>query len=772
MAIPVAAVTAGTDGTASSSITFSDWISDQQDGDFIFVVAINDGGGSALSIDAGWTQLYLSAASVSGIRTLLYYKQRTGGTNVTAPTISGANDEWACIAWLVRDMDTSTPIDATTVVTEQSVSTTTPICPSITTATDNATIFRIVTRDGGGNPRQSNLIGDLITVTTRNENEFSATPTVSALVEYTVQKTAGATGTYTWKDVANDGGVQITLAVRNKSGGKVPVYPSSTSMSEIIDLSVAPTTTLLSALHPSPATLLGRVCALGDTTGGAVRSNTLLANATYTSQGWHGYSRSIGQTQTITTGLAGTYGSVVSITSTNFTTNLLYMQAIGATASATVDDVGAAFYFRDSAGAYVLWRPFNEFQMARPKAIVAYMPSQTFVETGGGTIDWTSIIYFGVAVPVNATQGTNASREINFWHIAKIPLVSGAATPIVLVGGTSSDPIDARDISSALKSKSNTGYTYIQGAKQQTISLPVQVGDGGTNPTYFNGSVGATEFINEATPGMYASSDTLSYRIKLGSSDSFLMGSQAVGASTQQLFTVDSLSSISGSYDFAGNIFGVKPSFISGLEVDGLSFIECDEIDAQSATFIDCSITESTSVSGAAIAFSGNSSMTNCLIDATDTSIDYHIELGTSVTSFTLSDVTFSGTPLIDKIHVKKTSGTVTITAAGSTSLVAGDITSDGATIVIVSGAQVTLTGLVSGSEVRAYVGTPISSTVIDGTESSGTSFSFSHTVGGQAGFIVIRKLGYKFIKISLTYSNSDASIPIQQQEDPWYQNP
>jgi hypothetical protein len=86
--------------------------------------------------------------------------------------------------------------------------------------------------------------------------------------------------------------------------------------------------------------------------------------------------------------------------------------------------------------------------------------------------------------------------------------------------------------------------------------------------------------------------------------------------------------------------------------------------------------------------------------------------------------------------------------------------------------AQVTITGLVAGSEVRAYTGTPSSSTVIAGTESSSTSYTFGHSVGGQAGFIVIRKLGYKFIKVSLTYSASDASIPVQQQEDPWYNNP
>jgi adenine/guanine phosphoribosyltransferase-like PRPP-binding protein len=84
----------------------------------------------------------------------------------------------------------------------------------------------------------------------------------------------------------------------------------------------------------------------------------------------------------------------------------------------------------------------------------------------------------------------------------------------------------------------------------------------------------------------------------------------------------------------------------------------------------------------------------------------------------------------------------------------------------------VTLTGLVSGSEVRAYLGTPDSSTLIAATESSGTSYAFGQSYATQVGFIVVRKATYKFLRIDVTYSADGQSIPVQQQFDRDYLNP
>jgi hypothetical protein len=86
---------------------------------------------------------------------------------------------------------------------------------------------------------------------------------------------------------------------------------------------------------------------------------------------------------------------------------------------------------------------------------------------------------------------------------------------------------------------------------------------------------------------------------------------------------------------------------------------------------------------------------------------------------------------------------------------------------------NLTLTGLVPGTEVNAYSGAnPSTATLIASVESSTTSFSFQHEFSSQVGYITLIKPGYIFLKIPLTYINSEVSIPVFQNIDRTYINP
>ena len=83
------------------------------------------------------------------------------------------------------------------------------------------------------------------------------------------------------------------------------------------------------------------------------------------------------------------------------------------------------------------------------------------------------------------------------------------------------------------------------------------------------------------------------------------------------------------------------------------------------------------------------------------------------------------------------------------------------------------LTGLQEGSEVRFYTGTdPATAVEIGGVESSGTTFSFSHSSGGVSGYYIIHALNYVPYRQLLTYPSADVSYPIQQVLDRSYSNP
>lgn len=89
---------------------------------------------------------------------------------------------------------------------------------------------------------------------------------------------------------------------------------------------------------------------------------------------------------------------------------------------------------------------------------------------------------------------------------------------------------------------------------------------------------------------------------------------------------------------------------------------------------------------------------------------------------------------------------------------------------------NVTLTGLVSGTEVRAYVGSyadPWSAYEIWWTDSSGTEFTFEQSNWWDTGYIHIIKQWYVFLKIPIVYSTTgDESIPIFQSVDRVFSNP
>jgi hypothetical protein len=88
-------------------------------------------------------------------------------------------------------------------------------------------------------------------------------------------------------------------------------------------------------------------------------------------------------------------------------------------------------------------------------------------------------------------------------------------------------------------------------------------------------------------------------------------------------------------------------------------------------------------------------------------------------------------------------------------------------------GVPLTVTGLVPGSEVRAYVGTdPLTAVEIGGVENSLTSFTFEHRNTGEQGYVVAAALGYQNLLVPITFVGTAQSLSVQQIVDRQYNNP
>lgn len=163
------------------------------------------------------------------------------------------------------------------------------------------------------------------------------------------------------------------------------------------------------------------------------------------------------------------------------------------------------------------------------------------------------------------------------------------------------------------------------------------------------------------------------------------------------------------------------------------------------------------------------SSISNCTFNSSGTGHAIEITAPGTYTFSAIDFIDYGATGTTNAAVYNNSGGAVTINVSGG----GGSPTyrnGTGASTSVNASANVTLTGLKSDSEVRAYVGTdPATATEIAGTESSGTSFNFSQSNAGSAGYIQIFHVDYQPVLINLTYSSSDASIPVQQASDRQY---
>lgn len=168
----------------------------------------------------------------------------------------------------------------------------------------------------------------------------------------------------------------------------------------------------------------------------------------------------------------------------------------------------------------------------------------------------------------------------------------------------------------------------------------------------------------------------------------------------------------------------------------------------------------------------GNLIITTADADLTDVTVNGNITVsiagGAGTDTLNWTRVTCTGT-----VSNANASRDLDINATDCT-ITAGDPGTGPGQTNIIQSAQVELTGLIVGSEVRAYVGTdPATSVEIDGVETTvGTTFSFSQSEAGNNGYIVIFKTDYEDVFLPITYSASNQSIPVQQRFDRTYKNP
>ncbi len=223
--------------------------------------------------------------------------------------------------------------------------------------------------------------------------------------------------------------------------------------------------------------------------------------------------------------------------------------------------------------------------------------------------------------------------------------------------------------------------------------------------------------------------------------------------------------------------------FLAAATVDACTFLRCDAITLTGAAALTNCVIEDTNVAAdsAALVWNVASSPASKLAGTEfvkGSAATHAIEFGTSAPqTMTLTDITFTG------YNASNGQNDSTLAFADTGSNVTWNVTISGGTTpsykkrragdtvnIITGQTTVTLTGLVSGTEVRVYDAGDGS--VIDGIESSGTSFAFSDTA---TNVVDIRIFHVDYLEADIegfTIPGSNTSIPVQQVFDRNYNNP
>jgi hypothetical protein len=556
---------------------------------------------------------------------------------------------------------------------------------------------------------------------------------LTQIVGYRQQDAAAAPPTVTmYCTVSTEGGNGWVIAIRNKSNGSRAPY-LETGETKLRWYGVwgtvhdATTTWITPNDAGTPANgITGGASIDGlaiNTTASTAATNTLGNN---TNQIW-GFSTEIQHTQNT----AGSWcGLMHTISSTDFSGKVFsihHQQNVGA--SARFGENGNIIVFKDGSSN---WKAFtlarrDGYRVANLDYVTHIAVENATALDSSGSIDWTDIT---AVAYLQHRQGSSASS--NGLGIKNALLMDKS----VIVGGGSSYSANFQVLPKGFNQWGQIYLADVQGLSQVLCKSKIQVGDG-TQDTYFDMSASSFEY-----PPDYAASPTDPYAqqifwnvldnsssvgvfVKGGASDTINLTAGVMATATQQSLEFDSASSTSGTYSTSGSSFvGWLPVFKTGITVNGATFKECGEINAKGTTLTNCTISETTSTD-AAIAFdTSGGELDTCTIDVTGTSALYHLELGTACDSITLTDVTFTGTPGTDKVHVRKTTGTVTISLSGTTTLAAGDVTTEGATVSIVSDPVyqvVVVSGFTAGSRIQIY-DTTNSVELFNGTASAGNT--------------------------------------------------
>ena len=666
----------------------------QQTGDMLILVALNDSGSIATSIPS-WTEI-LPPTPRNSSRCSIWYIEHTG-TTITAPTISGTNNDWIVFVEIIRDADTADFINQ---AARTDISTPANIysAPAVTTDEDDCLFYQVIGQD----------VGDVVSPSYGyGITEAAIEERIGNISLYVNAGTKGAAGLISSRDYNNGSaataraGTAYTVAFNNKSGGLLE--PSIDAVPTMIEnYSEFPTVAQLSAI---------RTTLLGISTAAYTINSTTRQTAYSLDLSWHGGYTQYSLTNTSSLTVQGLYKD---ITSTDMSV-YPYSITVAAPSTFLYSDDGILFYFEDGGGNWVLWQPLTKEQFGNFvfHTLIAVMPDQTFIDSSG-TMDWTDIVRTGFAEELVST-----STGARIFSLS----CECVMTPATMIGGSTTKPCNSELLFNTFETGLSIYRTRTNGEGQVLACAGINIGDGVT-PTHFIGQADSLAYPEDGSDilvGYFVGDGGQGYIVDTSANCVMDFRSWVTRSTNLQTFTVDAGADITASFLTTGWILkGFSLTWKTGIACPDANFIECGILDIKGASFLGGTVVDSVSTTHAMTATDG-AAISYSFTKGAET---YAIELPSVGGAYDLSDATFSG--YTTELNVTAASGTTTITlAAGQAE---PSYATAGATVTFLGPlVNSSVTSIVSGSRLRVYNDTTAAEIYND---VPGTSYSVNYNDG------------------------------------------
>lgn len=729
-----------------------------QSGDLLVWFVARDGtAGAELTTPSGWTKLFGSDQNSSDVRTQTYYKVSNGSE--TNPSVTGTDsDGFASVMWAVKNVDSSTPVDVFVGGFENNTSYSQ--FDQMATTVPNCLILYAAVGDG-----ERGIIFDPSdqTITALVAEDVGG---VSMCAGWSFQQLAGNAPRPSVMQYRTDGCVKVAIAIRDDGSGDVPGY---------IDPSSPP----VEIIHPLFGSRTDSNWGGSFVSGGGGLLTTINGISVVAPNNRIDYLNSglvIGhqtlEVQTLTAQLDQwsifelTFDAPINLSGQ---IGVVHQQGVAPRHSRHIhynsDGGGTVWVIADSNDNWKAWSVTGRDSRPNIRTMipsVVEFDSVNFHIDNSGTVDLTDItrMYLG--------NHCSDNTEVIFSMIQ-------LAQTAVIVGGSSVSPAGFDVLANFQEFGLNQLLNQQNGqAQNQILSFqPIQIGNS-TTPTYLEVSGASVEF-----PAAADGQQKTQYQVDAGKvgltidasdGDTIIIESSSFSGASLWNYTWAVGTSQLATYRFNGKqVIGANVSLQPlGFAVAGMTFDRCTRIFHNGAD-LSGGNTISNAVANPAIYITSQADLdrlANC--DFTNCGFAIGVDFGGSIT-LTADNIKFDGNS--NDIYYLG-SGTLTwVNTNGSNAATAN--TPLGGTVVIESPSTLTLTGLVSGTEIRVFeAGT---TTEISGQESV-TTGTFSTNINSATvpsvdiSVISLEQVNFRLLNIDLT--GGDVSIPISQRFDRQYENP